>query len=92
MSRFYVGQRVRIVRCIRIENASFVGREAVVTEVRRFAHWEGDGYGLDICPITQSGIFHNCWSEEQLEPATDCYDKTTWDTCVWQPEHLRVPA
>jgi len=28
----------------------------------------------------------------QLEPATDCYDKTEWSECIWRPEHLRVGA
>lgn len=28
----------------------------------------------------------------QLAPATDCYDKSEWRECVWQPPHMRESA
>lgn len=29
-------------------------------------------------------------ADDQLEPASDANEMTSWDQCVWQPEHLEV--
>lgn len=96
MSKFYVGQRVRVVFARTAEGRLFVGKEATVTSV-----WYGigydsrtlrHGYGLDIRPVMHDGKAWIYWSDDQLEPATDSYDVVSWKDCVWQPEHLRAGA
>ena len=86
MSRFYVGQRVRIKYNKFPVGAVCVGKEATVTSVMP------DLYGIDVdktpCPNPLGWLA----DPDQLEPLTDSYDKTTWDQCVWMPEHLRSTA
>lgn len=88
MSKFRVGQRVRIVRCKNTPWAN--GLQATIVakaSVLIATHWR---VAIDGHP----GPFYGGWEtyEQNLEPATDCYDKTEWSECVWKPEHLRVGA
>jgi hypothetical protein len=96
MSRFYVGQRVRLVRSAR-------GREGKVGRILSFhleepatnpgwysnvsVAWD-DG---TICGAPSEG-YRRCCHTDNLESITDTYDKTSWDECVWKPEHLRTEA
>ena len=92
MSKFRVGQRVRVKYAETIHGKRHVGKECVVTQVERLPSWTWTAYGLDVSPIIHNGEAWLGWADDQLEPATDCYDKTEWDQCVWKPEHLRVDA
>jgi hypothetical protein len=99
MSRFYVGQRVRIkwssdhpelngtlgtIRCAAFvvphaSRGTYIGHEVVT-----------DLWGSSTPPDDPRATFAP--AVDQLEPLTDSYDVTSWDTCVWRPEHLRVGA
>jgi hypothetical protein len=103
MSKFRVGQRVRIKwdwnpswpNC---EGRDMTGAEATVIETfEEDAVWEVWPEDKDV----QCYVLHidgkelpedGYHREDQLEPATDSYDVIRWDQCVWQPEHLRVDA
>lgn len=102
MSRFYVGQRVRVVRSTKGLKGRLKGRPILVeapigktgtiagtvTQPNAGFNAKGD---FDVSLRLDSGELGMCPSV-CLEPATDSYDKTTWKTCVWQPEHMRVGA
>lgn len=104
MSRFYVGQRVRIVRSsmpfftdrerngLTHEVPGMVGKEATIAGTH-----ENPNRGFDASGCWDTSIRLDCGligmvPSACLEPATDSYDKTTWDQCVWMPEHLRSTA
>lgn len=86
MSRFYVGQRVRLVRC---RNAKWAnGREATIVaraSVHIGLHWR---IRVDGVPGPLGGGWETL--ERHLEPPTDSYDVVRWEGCVWKPEHLRA--
>jgi hypothetical protein len=92
MTTFYVGQRVRIKRAETIEGSFYVGKEAVVTEF--YPHFDGDLYGLDICPMDSDMDSVWGWTPDQLEPLTDSYELVSWESMrdLWVPEQLRVAA
>lgn len=92
MSKFRVGQRVRVKCADTIRGRKFVGRVGTVSQVERLPSWHRTAYGLDIMPIIHDGDSWLGWADYQLEPATDSYDAVSWDACVWKPEHLRVGA
>lgn len=88
MSRFYVGQRVRIVRSI--DNPEFVGQVTTITRdlhiswsITRGEYYEA--YGVAIHPRFGP-------RPDALEPATDSYDKIEWSECIWKPDHVRDSA
>lgn len=93
MSRFYVGQRVRIKFSRRWPELS--GTEGTVSLLMYGCAERKpgtvpvapDAWGSIICP---HGDAYFSPKEENIEPATDSYDVTTWDSCVWRPEHLRA--
>lgn len=70
MSRFFVGQRVRVKYVKNPCNSYLVGQEGRITEVQDFTNYGGYvGYGLDIQPISLDGS--QGWiafSGDQLEP------------------------
>lgn len=70
MTRFFVGQRVRVKYVIDKANNGLVGAEGVVTELQDFTSVGGYvGYGLDIAGIKfVPGLGWVAWSQEQLEP------------------------
>lgn len=93
MSRFYVGMRVALARCDNPRNKGITG-----TIVSFKENPAGTMLRDGIC-----GFHCNCvvlWDSRgkraehtsRLEPLTDSYDVTSWDTCMWKPEHLRVGA
>lgn len=84
MSRFYVGQRVRIKFATTDDGVPCVGREATIASPA-----QDDGrYHLDVDGLKPpSGKAFWRALPEQLEPLTDSYDKTEWKDCLWQPEH-----
>lgn len=88
MSRFYVGQRVRIA--ITINFHAMKGMEATITGMSI----ESDDWQVDIDGVGQFAPDGHLWSAYswQLEPITDSYDVVSWNDCVWQPEHLRAAA
>jgi hypothetical protein len=90
MSRFFIGQRVRVVGCDPddTEAMKVVGRETVINELDCFNEAGDPGY----IGVTIDGNEDWCFLPHQLEPLTDSYDVTSWDSCVWKPEHLRVGA
>lgn len=83
MSRFYVGQRVRIVKCI--FKPEYVGQETTVVR------------GLHISRHPVTGELFECYDVAidpefgpkpgYLEPLTDSYDKISWSECIWRPSH-----
>jgi hypothetical protein len=82
---------VRIVDCDDIESAeamALVGMEAVVNELDILNGEDLPGH----VGITVLGDDDWCFLPHELEPITDSYEKTEWSACVWQPEHLQVPA
>lgn len=90
MTRFYVGQRVRIVGieyfgCL----TSPRGLEAIVTGIGSFF---GELSGINYTHEVSTGSRKILVNSYEIEPATDSYDLSTWDKCVWQPEHLRANA
>lgn len=88
MAKFYVGQRVRLVRP---GNPVNMGHTGVIR--RFFPEKFSVTYVVD-CEIAwdrpMDERFSNYTHTSRLEPATDSYDVTTWDSCIWKPEHLRV--
>lgn len=91
MSRFYVGQMVRIVSASLYPG--MVGMECVI-DAMNVACLGPDGrefLGFGLSVRVPSGAKAVAKSH-QIEPITDSYDVTSWDTCVWRPEHLRVEA
>ncbi len=87
MSKFRVGQRVRVKYATTPWGYACVGHEAVVIGLH-----DGE-YEIEVDGVPPPSFVMG-WvaSADQLEPATDCYDKTEWDACAWKPEHLRVGA
>lgn len=94
MAAFHVGQRVFIKWSTHFpELANQVG--TIVSQ--------SDSSGLD--GTSEWDVAPDCWgstkspnkqfpgyfapNSSQLEPATNSYDKCSWDECVWKPEHLR---
>lgn len=77
MAKFFVGQRVRIVRAQTQAGISLIGRSAVVIEVAEFADGEV-GYGLDIAPIffDEGWVI---WGAHQLEPITPPHVAGSWE-------------
>lgn len=65
MSRFFVGQRVRVKFAHTPAGAPCVGREAVINDIIELKFV---GYGLDISPIEWDGEMWRCWAADQLEP------------------------
>lgn len=99
MARFFPGQRVRIKWSI--NHPELAGTEGeTVRRSSQIGFIDGsapDGTNW----IVKTDLWHSefntdglmfCPSESQLEPATDSYDVTSWDTCIWKPEHLHTPA
>src|SRR5690242_8977518 len=101
MSRFYLGQRVRVARNSNglhggqgnpIVVRDPIGRVGTIAGTESQPNAGFDPHGAwDVSLRLDSGelgMAPSCC----LEPATDSYDVTTWDACVWKPEHLRVEA
>ncbi|MGE7136014.1 hypothetical protein ACQKIE_00075 [Luteibacter sp. NPDC031894] len=86
MSRFYVGQRVRVIR-VRDpdpECQAVLGAEGVVNALNvenKMDEWGNVGVTID-------GDSGWCFLPSDLEPATDANDKIEWSECIWQPEHV----
>lgn len=81
MSRFYVGQRVRIVGCGEGSRASrFIGVSCRITDAaQNVLGW--DMWGVDV----DEGRW--CFLESELEPILyDGNQLVEWDACLWQPE------
>lgn len=100
MSKFYVGQRVRIVACAPgncMERN--VGRVGIITArwlpPFRYAikHPESmfhEYWILDCCPTNPSGKSFG-WLADHLSPATyDGNEKVSWSECLWQPTPERA--
>ena len=77
MARFYVGQRVRIVKTT--QHHHLLGKEANIIGLDSEARSkDGDmvrGFELDVRGPNGHNIVCHTW---QIEPLTDCYDTTTW--------------
>ena len=95
MSKFRVGQRVRIVGfdprtpnrdCA--DHGWIIGHEGVVNEL----DCESQNGAKGLIGVTAAGDDDWCFYPTELEPATYYYEKTGWDACVWKPEHLLVGA
>lgn len=89
MSKFYVGQRVRIVGCSP-NNAARIGR-FIGTEGRIIAAAIPPcSWFVDSAQKFPEGLLI-AWQEKHLEPLTDPgREVVSWDECVWKPEHLRT--
>lgn len=93
MSRFYVGQRVALARPEDPKNKGLTGT------IARFAEFpvgtmmrDGLAHMHCNCVVNYDGRGMHGEHTRRLEPLTDSYDVTSWDACVWKPEHLRVGA
>lgn len=96
MSKFRVGQRVRLARYPQGRENKFhlkLGEEGTVAGTpscpnKGFTLARGSDLSVVMDSVGRPGMAPSyCF-----EPATDSYDVTTWDTCVWNPGHLRVDA
>ena len=98
MSRFFVGQRVRIKWAKTELGRQNVGKAGVIISVREGVDvdtkLERAGYGLDIAPEFYDGKCWLAWRSEQLEPISDSNTLVSWESMrdLWVPEHLRVAA
>jgi hypothetical protein len=101
MSRFYVGQRVRLARPTHERNRGNTGT------IQKFGEWPcgtrtrlgglttADTDCLVLWDYKASTGISNLQHTDQLEPLTDPgREVVSWsdERCVWQPEHLRQPA
>lgn len=78
MSRFQIGQQVRIAYAYTLEGSVYVGRVGTVTEIAEFE--DGDLYGLDCTPLEEDeydGIVWG-WHEDQLAPAADLHEASEY--------------
>jgi hypothetical protein len=99
MSKFYVGQRVRLARPVRPENKNKTGtiREFITPKLNIDGYmsncnvdWD-DGLrdGFDRGPRGRLLVT----STDQLEPLKPERNQTiAWSECVWKPEHMRAEA
>jgi len=88
MSRFFIGQRVRIKWS---KYWPYLAGEQG-TIARRVDNGDGDWVVAPDCwgdthPLDDDEEFGP--GEEQLEPATDGNMLVSWSDCAWRPEHLR---
>lgn len=96
MSRFVIGQRVRIKFAFWAENRRFEGCEGVVVEIA--TDYLGTLYGLDISPIERTadedeGTSLRGWDEDQLEPAIPPGLESQEEVdALYQPEGEAVQA
>lgn len=104
MSRFYLGQRVRIVRSslpfftqreregLTYEVEGMVGKEATVvgTVLQPNRGFNAKG-AWDTSIRLDNGLIGMCPSA-CLEPATDSYDVVSWSECIWKPDSVREAA
>lgn len=82
MSKFFVGQRVRIVGCDTQANRPLIGRESTVLHV-----------GSMFCTLEQKGAQgHGRWAHYNLAPAYDGNEVVSWESCKWQPNRDEVRA
>lgn len=89
MSRFYVGQRVRLVGHWRGTGESVHGSEARIHAGPDcyLGRTTGEIYSW---LVLVDGHRIVCTNDRDMEPITDCYDKTTWDECIWRPSDINV--
>jgi hypothetical protein len=92
MSKFYVGQRVRIVRAD--VNPHLIGTEArIIGPYRKGRNktlpaWYG--WPLDVRGSSGNQIVAEEWKIEPLQPERN--QTIAWSECVWKPEHMRAEA
>lgn len=93
--KFYIGQRVRIVRDD--ELPAFVGKEGAIAAQASDTMYDVlvDGYPpSEDFPDEGSDLGNGAtyWAhEDDLEPIVPEGSRTivTWESCPWMPEHLR---
>lgn len=97
MSRFYVGQRVRILWSIGWPELA--GQEGVIVGRSRDAGIYGrsewwvapDSWGTYIAPRRGVGGGKNFSpSSNQLSPITDANTIVSWAECAWRPEGVQA--
>lgn len=99
MSKFFVGQRVRI----KWSNGwpDLAGSEGSIIAVAQNGGATGtsewivapDAWGDEVAKTpSEMGAWVFAPHSSQLEPLTDSYDKTDWAECAWQPDHLKEAA
>jgi hypothetical protein len=96
MAKLYVGCRVRIKWSTHFPELA--GEVGTITDKASDGGLDGtsdwmvapDCWGSPKSPTTRDGnIGFFAPNSDQLEPATDSYDKIEWSECIWAPEHLR---
>jgi len=90
MSKFRIGQKVRVRYAMSMIGKRFVGKEGIITEIQHVtvSRFQGDPviYGLDICGIVRTRMTDYGWSDSQLEPILyDGNQTVEWSECLWQP-------
>ena len=90
MSKFYVGQRVRVVAVQQDIFSHLIGKQGAVNELDCTSSLGHRG----LVGVTIDSDSNWCFFSHQLEPLTDPgREVVSWETCEWKPEHLReVPA
>lgn len=92
MTAFYVGQRVRVVGCCHPQRWGYcLGREAVVEDLECPTS-SGPAIAVHILGVgsIRDDGRRFAFLQSHLEPIIDHgHEVTTWDECVWKPEHLR---
>lgn len=84
MSKFYVGQRVRVIRCDL--RPAFVGAETVITGRAEFVDqsWRGGDSWWGYPVALADGFLPPA---DYLEPILyDGNQTVEWSECLWQPE------
>ena len=90
MSKFYVGQKVRLIECGLFgytPRSPLTGKTGTVSSEAYTSRLGDTRYrvALDDGDEAQS-------IPEGLEPIDDSRDLTTWDACAWRPKDARVSA
>lgn len=98
MSRFYVGQKVRVVRLFLPlgsrgydEAMATIGKEGVVDHIDC---WDALTKETGMIGLCIDGDSRWCFRKDELEPITDSYDLVSWESMrdLWVPDHMRTKA
>lgn len=97
MARFFVGQKIK-----KVSGSTNIGLTATVVNPYEESTPVTDKRNTlvvypDSTPDLKGGVIYDnkkpiYTCPDDWSPITDCYDLSTWDQCVWRPEHMRTEA